>query len=169
MAEHPHFEHPPFDDKAIVNAETHHETSDVNVKALLISVAVFVVFGFVTHFVLFGLFNFYRGMFRGDVNARLTEVSVPVNAAIPPEPRLQPFQGKDAQGAEASPILSTPVADLRQMRHAEDEALHNPAWIDKTTGKVRLPIDVAKQLAVQRLATSGQAGTPVPPLSGGAH
>jgi hypothetical protein len=148
-------EHPHFDDKAIVNAETHHETSDVNVKALLISVAIFVVFGFVTHFLLFGLFNFYRGIFKGDVNARLTDVSVPVNAGVPPEPRLQPFPAKDAQGADISPTVSTPRADLQQMRRAEDEALHNPAWIDKATGKVRLPIEVAKQLAVQRLNAGG--------------
>ena len=36
------------------------------------------------------------------------------------------------------------------MRREHEDALHNPAWIDQQKGIVRVPIDVAKQLVVQR-------------------
>jgi hypothetical protein len=41
------------------------------------------------------------------------------------------------------------------MRAYEEQALNNPGWVDKQKGIVRLPINVAKQLAVQRLGGAG--------------
>ena len=39
---------------------------------------------------------------------------------------------------------------MADMRAAEDEALNKPGWVDKQKGIVRLPIETAKQLVVQR-------------------
>jgi hypothetical protein len=36
------------------------------------------------------------------------------------------------------------------MRAAEDASLNNAGWVDKQKGIVRLPIETAKQLVVQR-------------------
>ena len=44
---------------------------------------------------------------------------------------------------------------MEQMRATEEKALHSPGWVDKQKGIVRVPIEVAKQLAVQRLQQSG--------------
>lgn len=145
-----------YHDHEIVNVETKHETSDVNVKALLGFVVVFIIFAVVTHIVLYLMFRYYKGLFRGQsANAPLTAIQRPAGSDVPPEPRLQPFK----TGA-VPPTENTPVIDMETMRRNEDAALNNAAWIDKAQGKVRLPIDVAKQLVVQRLAVP--QGTPKP-------
>ena len=138
----------------IVNPQTHHEKSDVNVRALLWSVVIFIAFAAITHLVLYLQFQFYRSMFRGKTNAPLTAVARPADANVPAEPRLQPFTSSQP------PYTSTPVTDMEQMRAAEEQALHTPGWVDKQKGIVRIPIDVAKQLAVQRLATQTTGAHP---------
>lgn len=144
--------------REIVNRETHHEKSDVNVRALLWSVAIFVIFAFVTHGLLYAQFRFYRKWFRSSNNPpALTSVPRPADAAVPAEPRLQPFGSQNAVSEVESPKTTTPVTDMDQMRAAEEQALHTPAWIDKQRGVVRLPIDVAKQIAVQRLGVAAAA------------
>jgi hypothetical protein len=61
------------------------------------------------------------------------------------QPLLQPFP------ANEPPYHSTPVTDLADMRKREDQVLHTYGWVDRNTGVVHVPIDVAKELAVQRL------------------
>jgi len=53
---------------------------------------------------------------------------------VPPEPRLQ----------------TTPREDLRELRAREEEILGSYGWVDKTTGVVRIPIDEAMKLTLQR-------------------
>jgi hypothetical protein len=140
----------------IVNPETHHEKSDVNVRALLWSVVIFIVFAALTHGLLYAQFHFYRKLFSKKNNPPpLTAVARPADAAVPAEPRLQPFT------STMPPYTSTPVTDMEQMRAAEEQALHTPGWVDRQRGIVRIPIDVAKQLAVQRLGV--RASRPQPP------
>src|SRR5438552_6516285 len=94
----------------IVNPETHHEKSDVNVRALLWAVAIFIAFGAVTHGLLYWQFHFYRGLFRGKTNPPpLTAVARPPDAAVPPEPRLQPFVTRNVGGTVKPPNTNTPV------------------------------------------------------------
>jgi hypothetical protein len=135
----------------IVNPETHHEKSDVNVRALLWAVVVFIVFGALTHALLYAQFHYFRKIFRGKTNAPLTSVARPPGADVPPEPRLQPFVSPNP------PNTNTPVTDMEQMRAAEEKALHTPGWVDQRKGIVRVPIEVAKQLAVQRLRVAAAA------------
>jgi hypothetical protein len=157
MPEHPQDPH----GGAIVNPQTKHETSDVNVKALLNAVVIFIVFAIVTHIVLYLMFGYYRTIFKGETNAPLTMIKPSADALLPPEPRLQPLQVKNNKGIEMPPGASTPVTDLENMRRAEEEAQNNPAWIDQGQGRVRLPIEVAKQLLVQR-GLPVNSGTPPP-------
>jgi hypothetical protein len=140
----------------IVNPETHHEKSDVNVRALLWFMAIFVVFAAISHFVLWGMFKYFAEMARNRTNAPLTEVARPPDASIPQQPRLQPFPNRDPRGNMMAPLTTTPTVDMEEMRATEEQALHTPGWVDRQKGIVRLPIDVAKQLAVQRLNSGGQ-------------
>ena len=139
----------------IVNPETHHERSDVNVRALLMFMVIFVVFAAISHFLLWGMFKYFAQMARNRTTAPLTDVLRPPGAAIPQEPRLQPFPNRDQRGAMMPPNSTTPAVDMQEMRATEEQALHNPGWVDKQKGIVRVPIDVAKQLAVQRLNAAG--------------
>jgi hypothetical protein len=135
-------DHAPYRDDDIVNPETHHEESDVNVRALLWAVVIFIAFAFVTHFVLYMQFHAYARHFRNEASQPLTMMGKP--SPVPVVPRLQPFPNN------LPPIASTPVTDMAEMRSAEDEALNKPGWVDQQKGIVRLPIETAKQLVVQR-------------------
>jgi hypothetical protein len=134
----------------IVNAETHHERSDVNVRALLWSVVIIIVFAAVTHLLLWGLFKQFAKQARRDVRPPMTAIARPAGADVPEEPRLQPFPTAEQKGAVMPPFRGTPVTDMEGMRRSEDEQLHSVGWVNRQKGIVRLPIDVAKQLVVQR-------------------
>lgn len=62
---------------------------------------------------------------------------------LPPEPRLQ----------------SDPDVDMEELRKAEERILEQPAWIDRASGRVRLPIDLAMDVLARRglPAVTGQA------------
>lgn len=134
----------------IVNPETQHEKSDVNVRALLMFLVIFIVFAAVTHVVVWAMFRQFVSMSRHVASPPLTQVARP--SSVPQTPRLQPFPSKERTGVMMPPNTSTPVVDMEEMRASEEQALNNAGWVDKQKGIVRLPIDVAKQLAVQRLS-----------------
>lgn len=152
---------------SIVNPETHHEKSDVDVKALLWFVVIFIVFAIVTHLVLWLMFKYFATLARGSTNAPLTSVARPADAGVPREPRLQPFPEKDGKGDIRAPYQHTPEVDMELMRAREQQALENPGWVDREKGVVRLPIAVAKQIALQRIqsAAPASAATPAPPAA----
>jgi hypothetical protein len=53
---------------------------------------------------------------------------------LPPEPRLQ----------------TDPRDDLKHLRDAEDRVLESYGWVDRDAGVVRIPIDQAMRLVVER-------------------
>ena len=64
---------------------------------------------------------------------------------VPPEPRLQ----------------INPRQDLKDLRAAEDEILHGYGWVDRNAGIVRIPIDDAMRLTLERgLPSRPQAQDP---------
>jgi hypothetical protein len=135
-------EHSQFHDDDIVNPDTRHEESDVNVRALLWAVVIFILFAGLTHLVLYLQFHALVRHFRKEASQPLTMMARP--SPVPAMPRLQPFPNA------APPMASTPVTDMAEMRATEDEALNKAGWVDQKKGIVRLPIDVAKKLVVQR-------------------
>ena len=149
-------EHVQYEDDDLFNPETHHESSDVPVRPLFWFIAIFIVFAFVSHIALWLLYKaFVKGEQKRQDPAQ-TMVVRPADASVPKnQPLLQPFPR-----GEIAPNRTTPVSDLADMRAAEDEVLQNYAWVDKQQGIVRLPIERAKQLTAQRLASGPPASTP---------
>ena len=145
-------DHIHYSDDDLFNPETHHEESDVNVRALIWFAVIFVVLSIVAHFVLLG---FYRGMSRME-KARggetLTNLQRGADADVPQgQPLLQPFPRRQGEGDEiVQPYRNTPVTDLSDMRRAEKEALESYGWVDQQKGIVRIPIEEAKKIVVQR-------------------
>lgn len=154
-------EHLSWNDDDLVNVETHHEKSDVPIRPLFVFIVIFVIFGIVTHLVLWGV---YKGMAAAERKAsgpKMTDVQRPENMNVPQnQPLLQPFPQKTREGVEVPPVASTPVVDLAEMRKTEQEALSNYGWVDQQKSVVRLPIDVAKQLLVQRGLPGPTAAAP---------
>jgi hypothetical protein len=142
-------DHAHYHDDEIVNRETRHEESDVNVRALLWAVVIFIVFAGVTHLVLYLQFHAYARHFRHEAAPPLTMMARPADASVPATPRLQPFPTKNHEGM-MPPYAVTPVTDMAEMRAAEEKKLNEAGWVDQKKGIVRLPIETAKQLVVQR-------------------
>ena len=134
----------------MLNRETHHEESDVNVRALLIFFAVFVVFAVFTHFLIWFMYKGFVHIERRDKPAARTAVQVPADQAVPAQPRLQPFPSRTPEGGVVAPYRNTPVTDMQDLRRSQEEQLASYGWIDQARGSVRVPIEVAKQIALQR-------------------
>ncbi len=169
-------EHLHYDDDALVNVETHHEKSDVNVRALLTFLAVFVIFSILTHFFLLFMFRFFVRIANGQTNEPLTRIRRSADLDVPAAPRLQPFPNKNPEGNVIAPNANTPVTDMEEMRAAEEKAQTTYGWIDQQRGVVRLPIEQAKELLLQRglPTTAGEAplaqpSAPPSPSTAGAH
>ncbi|HEV8659458.1 MAG TPA: hypothetical protein VGS96_12630 [Thermoanaerobaculia bacterium] len=152
-----------FHDTAeIVNPETHHEKTDVSVRALIWFAVIFVIFGFVTHFTIWFMFKVLAGEERQRNTGPLTSMQRPADMSVPQnQPLLQPFPRKTQDGEVLPPNRNTPVTDLADMREAERRALTSYGWVDQRKGIVHIPIDEAMKLTVQRLS-GGQAPPPVP-------
>jgi hypothetical protein len=146
-------EHAHYNDDEIVNPETRHEESDVNVRALLWAVVIFIVFAGLTHLVLYLQFHAYARYFRNETSQPMTMMAR--QSSVHATPRLQPLAT-----SELPPNASTPVKDMEDMRAAEEQTLNKAGWVDQKKGVVRLPIDVAKKLVVQRGLPVVKEGTP---------
>ena len=116
-----------------------HEHTDVNIRPIVIAglglAAVLVVIGAL----MLGMFDLFAAH-----EARVSPPPNPLAAAegprLPPEPRLQ----------------VQPVKDLRELREAETTLLEHYGWVDKNAGVVRIPIDDAIKLTLQRGLPSRQ-------------
>src|SRR5712691_4817511 len=107
------------------NPEVRHEESDVNVRAIFAFCAGLVAVGLAVHF---GVWLMFR--YLSSREAVREPIAYPLAAGqdrVPPEPRLQ----------------TNPREDLRALRAREDALLHSSAWVDKSAGVVRIPIDQA--------------------------
>jgi len=113
--------------------ENRHEHRDVNVFALgkfaigLIIVTIFCV-GLVA-----GIFQYLLSREGGRPASRMEAPAVDARQ-LPPEPRLE----------------ETPALDAQEMRAAENKLQTTYGWLDQANGIVRLPIDRAMDLVVER-------------------
>jgi hypothetical protein len=153
-------EHLHYSDDDLFNPETHHEESDVNVRALIWFFVIFVIFGIVTHFALWFLYKGFVKMERRETPP-LTEMQRPADMAVPKnQPLLQPFPSETVPGEPMPPNRNTPVTDLVHMRRSEEQMLETYGWVDKEKGVARIPIDVAKKMVVQRGLPVRSGATP---------
>jgi hypothetical protein len=121
------------------NPGVHHETTDVNISAIILSGVALIVSAVLISFVVWVLFKYFESR-----EARRLTPEYPLAATqairVPPEPRLQ----------------TNPREDLQDLRAQENQILNSYGWIDKNTGVVRIPIDEAMKLVVQRGLPSRQ-------------
>ena len=120
-------------DSQAANPDVHHETSDVNIRAVFAFAAGLVVVAALIHLLILVLFNFFAT--REAVRVpRQYPLSVGQDERLPPEPRLQ----------------VSPRDDLQSLRTSEDAVLSGYSWVNKDKGVVRIPIEEAMRLTVQR-------------------
>jgi hypothetical protein len=110
-----------------------YETSDVNVGGVFIFALGLFITVLVVHLALWMLFAFFAESATSHA-VRQYPLAVGHQDRLPPYPRLQ----------------VNPREDLRELRSAEDAVLTSYGWVDKSNGFVRIPIDEAMKLTVQR-------------------
>ena len=116
-----------------VNPEVHHEESDANIGAVLGFGAALIVTAAIIHLLIFVLFGYFNSREGVQVTAEYP-LAASQGPREPPEPRLQ----------------TNPRQDMADLRAKEDEWLGSYGWVDKNAGFVRIPIDAAMKLTLER-------------------
>ncbi len=116
-----------------VPPESHHEHSDVNIVAILGFGAALFVVAAVVHLLIYVLFGYF--------NSR-------ENARVPPEYPLAASQGRREPPEPRLQI--DPRQDLADLRAKEDQQLSSYGWVDRNAGIVRIPIEAAMKLTLER-------------------
>ena len=115
------------------HSDTHHEESDVNVRAIFLFGVWLAVVTAIVHVAIWGVFVLLERRETGQ-SVKEFPLAAGQELRLPPEPRLQ----------------TVPRLDLQAQRAREDEQLKSYGWVDREAGIVRIPIDEAMKLTVQR-------------------
>jgi hypothetical protein len=123
------------------NPDVHHETSDVNFRAILTFGVGLIVAAALIHVLLWLLFVYFQNR-EARAGVRLFPLAAEQQNRLPPEPRLQ----------------TNPRQDLGELRAGEEAILDTYGWVDRDTGVVRIPIDEAMRLTIERGLPARPAG-----------
>jgi hypothetical protein len=115
------------------NPAVGHEHSDVNARGVLMFAGALLAVGIVIHVLVWLLFMGFDARQARGLTLQYP-LAVEQEQRLPPEPRLQ----------------TDPRQDLLDMRAAEERTLTSYSWVDRNGGVVRIPIDQAMKLAVER-------------------
>ena len=124
-------------------AEPRHEASDVSIGAIFGFGAALVVVALLINLLTYVLFRYFEAREGRPVTAQYP-LAVGQEGRVPPEPRLQ----------------TDPRQDLADLRARDNETLTTYGWVDRNAGVVRIPIDEAMKLTLERGLPSRQASKP---------
>jgi hypothetical protein len=110
-----------------------HETSDVSIRGIVKFGIGLAVAAAVVYLAIWGVFRFFQARERREDRPVPPMVAASLHRT-PPQPRLEPV----------------PLAPRRQLIAREDAVLTTYGWVDRGTGLVRIPIDRAMDLLVER-------------------
>jgi hypothetical protein len=112
----------------------HHEESDVDIRGILVFAAGLLVTAIGISFIVWLLFNYFNAREVRRQGTPEFPLAATEEHRLPPEPRLQ----------------TNPREDLRELLDAEQRTLTTYGWVDRNAGIVRIPIDEAMRLTIQR-------------------
>ena len=152
MSKHSHDPNELPDVSDIANPDVSHELSDLNVGTLAKFIVVLAVSTIVILIGMKLMMNFFQAREIAEEQAPVSRVNPPGTRRLPPMPRLQ-----GAPGSE-----SLPLDDMKKFKAEQEAAINSYGWVDKQTGVVRIPIEEAKKLVLER---GGQVKSPAPAAS----
>jgi hypothetical protein len=122
------------------------ESDGVSYRGIVWFVVILMATAVFCHLLMWGVFELidYR-VGRAEV-ARAPLATAPVNPSIK-DGRV--LAGSDAPPLPIAPLVNEPVV-LAEFRTREESALSTYGWVDQGAGIVRLPIDRAKDLVIER-------------------
>jgi hypothetical protein len=111
---------------------TGHETADANIRWIVVTGAGLVIAAAIALSIVYGIFQF---------------LSTQPATTAPPNPMAETGV---QQFPPAPRIEEHPAADIQELHAKEDSLLSTYGWTDKMAGVVRIPIDRAIDLQLQR-------------------
>jgi hypothetical protein len=118
--------------------------SDIDLRGILTFAAGLAALMAVVYLVVWLLFGYLNRKEAAASGGRLYPLAAGQDERLPPEPRLQ----------------TNPRQDLKDLRAAEDRLLTSYQWVDRNNNVVRIPIDEAMKLTLQRGLPSRPATGP---------
>ncbi len=142
----------------IANPDTKHETTDVSASMLLKYIGVLVVGTVIILGAMKLLSDFFERREQSEELPPASRVNPPGTQRLPPGPRLQ--------GAPGS--MELPMADMKTYLDEQNAKAQNYGWVNREAGIVRIPIDQAKKLVLERgiASATGASTTPTAPGTG---
>jgi hypothetical protein len=129
MSAHSHAGHP---HGSLDNPDTQHETSDINVRAIIWFIVVLTAIVLSMNVSMWAMFRVLQH-FERKYEPAITPLARPAGEQ-PPEPRLQ----------------TTPWTDLKTFRASQQDHLNGYGWVDEKLGVARIPISKAKEMLLQK-------------------
>ena len=117
-------EHPP-------SRSVGHETRDAGIRSIVLTGTGLAVTIAIAGLIVYGIFQ-YLGT-HPAAGTRVNPMSAGVSQ-IPPEPRIEEH----------------PAIAIRELRAQEEHTLSTYGWVDKEAGVLRIPIDRAMELQLER-------------------
>jgi hypothetical protein len=133
-----------------VAAQGGYEKSDANPRGLLYFALVMAAILAAAALSLIWLFKYFQ---KAENPGSFIAAPFAGAQPVPPPPRIQP----------------NPGADMQSYRQSQQNLLNTYGWIDRQNGVVRMPIDRAMELLLERGLPTRSAGTPengAPPQKG---
>jgi len=158
--------------KFTTDPEHGHETSDVNIQAILAFGAFLVFSAVVIHVLLWGLYRY--------LDKEAEERNPPPNPMMQqvPEPKSTMMQSGTMTAENQSQTVQRLTAtfpeprlqvddtrDMNQMRQEQNQQLQEYQWVNKETGTIRIPVDRAMELVLEHGLPNVPAGK-TPPATG---
>lgn len=110
-----------------------YETRDIRVRPLLYAGVGLVLLAVAAQLGMLVLFDAFEAREK-LLGASVRPLASQLRPGTPPEPRLQ----------------TSPLSDLQALRAWEDRVLTTYAWVDRGAGVVRIPVQRAKDLVLER-------------------
>ena len=145
----------------ISNPQVRHEESDVRIKPIMWFGFWLLVSTVIIYILLFGLFRYFEN--RASKSDAPPPPLAEERPELPPEPRLQLAP---SQAGQPQPNLREhPLEELKRLKEEEERMLTNYG-VDERTGAIRIPIDRAKQLVLERNLLKSAPQNPGQPGAG---
>jgi hypothetical protein len=109
-----------------------HETDEGNVRAIVLAAIGFAIGIVLTLLFVYGIFRYFNRI--AAVPGSLNPMAETDRAQIPPSPRIEEY----------------PARELEDLHAREQRILSTYGWTDKAAGIVRIPIDRAMELQLER-------------------
>ena len=147
----------------IRNVEVEHETSDINVRAVLVFVAVLTVTTVAVSLGMLLLFRFFNAEESQQERKRGPMAVTSKEERLPPKPRLQAapgFQAELPDGHNEGLELQAPQAEYRTLKRYWDQAL-NGQLKDQSGNPIGVPIkDAMDQIVAGQGLPASDKGRP---------